>query len=119
MGKENIIIDYDKDEDFLSLSKEGKKVKFSLDLELPNGDFVIDYGFEGDIVGIEFFNASSYFPAFKDMSDIQNMKASMSVQYGPNWASIKYALFAPDVKQPIFSFINAPYNKKLILEHEQ
>ncbi len=119
MAKENISIDYDKDEDFLSLSKEGKKVKFSLDLELPNGDFVIDYGFDGQIAGIEFFNASSYFPILKDISDMKGVRAVMSIQYGLNWAMIKYGIYLPNAKEPIVSFINAPYNKKLILEHEQ
>lgn len=119
MAKENIIIDYDKDEDFLSLSKEGKKVKFSLDLELPNGDLVVDYGFDGQIAGIEFFNASSYFPNLKNVSDMNEAKAIMSIQYGPNWAMIKYAIYLPNAKDPIVSYITAPYNKKLILEHEQ
>lgn len=119
MAKENIIIDYDKDEDFLSLSKEGKKVKFSLDIELPNGDFIVDYGFDGQIEGIEFFNASSYFPILKNVLDMKGAKAVMSIQYGPNWAMIKYGIYLPNVKEPIVNYINAPYNKKLILEHEQ
>ena len=73
-SSEKIAVDYDKEEDILSLSKEGNKVKFSLDLEFPKGDFVIDYGFDGKIVGIEFFNASSYFPMLKDFSDVKGIK---------------------------------------------
>ena len=114
---EKIAVDYDKEEDILSLSKEGNKVKFSLDLEFPKGDFVIDYGFDGKIVGIEFFNASSYFPMLKDFSDVKGIKASMSVQYGPNWAQIAYSIYLPNIKEPIIQYINAPYNKNLILEN--
>lgn len=117
MAKEDILVDYDKEEDIFSLFKEGKKSKFSLDLEMPIGDFVIDYGFDGMIVGIEFFNASSYFPVLKELSDVKQLKASMSIQYGSNWAIISYKIYSPDIKQPIISYINAPYNKKLILQH--
>ncbi|MBM3246991.1 DUF2283 domain-containing protein [Candidatus Pacearchaeota archaeon] len=116
MAKENIIVNYDKQEDIISLIKEGKKVKFSLDLELPNGNFVVDYGFDGQIVGVEFFNASSYFPLLKD-SEASNLKASMSIQYGPNWALVAYSIYLPGQSAPIISYIPAPYNKKLILEN--
>jgi uncharacterized protein YuzE len=117
MAKENIEVMYDKEEDILSLFKEGSKSKFSFDLALPNGDVVIDYGFDSKIVGIEFFNASSYFPMLKNVSNVADIKASMSVQYGVNWAQVSYALYFPNAKQPIISFINAPYNKRIILEH--
>lgn len=116
MAKENIIIDYDREEDILSLVKEGRKSKFSMDLELPNGDFIIDYGFDGQIVGIEFFNASLYFPVLKQVSDISSLKAGMSIQYGSNWAQIAFSI-CPQNSQPIVSYVNAPYNKKLILAH--
>ncbi len=112
-----ILIDYDKEEDILSLSREGVKVKFSIDIELPKGDFIVDYGFNGQIAGIEFFNASSYFPMLKNISDISKIRASMSVQYGSNWAQIAYSLYLPDVKEPIVNYINAPYNRRLILEN--
>lgn len=116
MEKENIKVSYDKDEDIISLFKEGNKVKFSFDIALPKGDFVIDYDFNGHIAGIEFFNASSYFPMLKDIND-ENIKATMSVQYGANWAQISYSLFIPGMKQPIVNIVNAPYNKQLILEN--
>ena len=115
MEKENIKVDYDKDEDILSISKAGARVKFSFDISLPNGDIVIDYDFNSLIVGIEFFNASNYSPLLNKISDFSKLKANLSIQYGPNWAQIKYELSSPELKQPISSFINAPYNKKLIL----
>jgi len=116
MAKENIKVMYDKEEDILSLFREGNKVKFSFDLSLPNGNVVIDYGFDSMIVGIEFFNASSYFTMLKNISSLEEVKASMSVQYGANWAQISYAIHFQNA-QPIISFINAPYNKRIILEH--
>ena len=117
MEKENIEVDYDKHEDIISLFKKGNKSKFSFDIALPKGDFIIDYGFNGNIVGIEFFNASSYFPFLKDIEDVNAIKASMSVQYGMNWAQISYKIYAPGMKQPIVNIVNAPYNKELILEN--
>lgn len=117
MAKESILVNYDRDEDIISLLREGSNVKFSFDISLPNGDLVIDYGFDGRIIGIEFFNASKYFPSLNQVSDVNKIKGAMSVKYGPNWAQIHYILYLPNVSQPIQSFIAAPYNKQLILEH--
>jgi uncharacterized protein YuzE len=115
MAKENIRLSYDNEEDIFSLFKEGSKVKFSFDVNLPQGDIVIDYDFQGLIVGLEFFNASSYFPQLK-IVDIKNLKAGFSVKYGPTGAQISYLIFLPNISQPIAGFIPAPYNKKMILE---
>lgn len=117
MAKENIKISYDKEEDIISLFKEESKSKFSFELELPKGNIIIDYDFNGYIVGLEFFNASKYFPFLNELEDIDNLRASMSVQYGINWAQISYIFYIPNSRQNFVSFINAPYNKKIILEH--
>ena len=117
MEKENIEISYDKEENIISLFKAGAGVKFSFDISLPNGDVVIDYGFNGLIVGMEFFNASDYFPILNKIKDVKKLKAVMNVRYGPNWAQIAYALYSSEMKEPIVSFINAPYSKKLILKN--
>ena len=71
MEKENIEINYDKEENIISLFKAGARVKFSFDISLPNGDIVVDYDFNGLIVGVEFFNASSYFPILNKIKDIK------------------------------------------------
>ncbi|MBI2631513.1 DUF2283 domain-containing protein [Candidatus Pacearchaeota archaeon] len=115
MAKENIRIDYDKEEDLFSLIREESKVKFSFNVSLPQGDIIVDYDFNGQIVGIEFFNASSYFPQLKNV-EVKDIKASFSVRYGPNWAQVSYILYLPDVAQPISGFIPTPYNKELILK---
>jgi uncharacterized protein YuzE len=117
MEKKSILIDYDKEEDMISLFKEGSKSKVSFDLDLPNGNIVVDYDFNGHIVGIEFFNASNYFPMLKNISNFKNLKASLSVQYNKNWVQISYAIFFPDISKPIENIINVPYNKELILAH--
>ena len=116
MEKQNIKVSHDKEEDIISLFREGSRVKFSFDLALPKGDIVLDYDFNGYIVGLEFFNASSYFPFLKKSLNTSNLKAKMSIQYGSNWAQISYELSLPNMK-PVSNLINAPYNKKLILEH--
>lgn len=116
MKEENIKVDFDKEEDMLSLFREGKKSKFSFDIELPKGDIVVDFGFQGEIVGLEFFNASNYFPVLKKMKK-GKIKAKLSVQYEVNWAQVFYVLHIPEVKQPISNSIVAPYNKKMIVEH--
>ena len=117
MEKQNIKVSYDKEEDIISLFKEGSRVKLSFDLSLPKGDIVVDYDFNGYIVGIEFFNASSYFPFLNKLSNVNNLKANMNIQYGPNWAQINCELSSPNMKTPISNLINAPYNKRLILEN--
>ena len=117
MEKESIRVDFDKEEDIISLFKIEKKSKFSFDLELPKGDIVVDYGFNGEIVGVEIFNASEYFPELKKIKNNSKLKGKLSVQYGQNWAQINFQILAPELKAPISIPINAPYNRKLILEH--
>lgn len=114
MGKGNIAVNYDQQEDILSIFDSSKKVKFSLDIELPKGDIVVDFGMDGRIVGLEFFNMSKYHPELK-VKDLENIKANLSVQYGPNYAQINYVLLAKGKK--IANGIVSPYNKELILQH--
>jgi uncharacterized protein YuzE len=116
MEKEDIKISFDKEYDMFSLFRIGSNVKFSLDIELPRGEIVIDFDFNGHIVGLEFFNASNYFSVLKKI-DIGKLKAKMSIQYGSNWAQIFYELSSPELPQPITNSIISPYNKELILEH--
>lgn len=110
------MIDYDADEDIFSLFRKGNKVKFSYDISLPRGDIVVDYDFRGQVVGIEFFNASSYFPLLKKVSIFTQISGDFKVQYGPQWAQISYEIYFPGEKKPISNFIAAPYSKKLILQ---
>ena len=117
MAKEDIRIDFDRGEDIISLFRNGKKSKFSLDFDLPKGDVVIDYGFNGEIVGLEIFNASVYFPLLKKARASVKLKGNLSVQYGRNWAQIFFEISAPGMKNPIVNSIISPYNKKIILEH--
>lgn len=117
MAKENIKIDFDKENDIISLFRNGKKAKFSLDFDLPNGDVIIDYGFSGEVVGLEIFNASVYFPALKKAKASIKLSGGLSVQYGRNWAQIFFEISSPGMKNPISNSIISPYNKKLILEH--
>jgi hypothetical protein len=117
MAKKDILIDYDYDEDLLSLSSKNEKVKFSFDINLPIGDFIVNYGFDGRIVGIEFSNASVFFPKIKEM-DLDKAKASISIQYGKNWAQISYLICVPnESNQIIQGIIPTPYNKEMILEN--
>lgn len=116
MAKEDIEVSYDKEHDILSLSKIGKKSKFSFDIELPKGDFVIDYGFDSMVVGIEFFNASNYFPFLKKVKP-EKLRGRLSAQYGSDWVQISFVVYAPGIKKPEEQSIISPYNKKLILEH--
>jgi uncharacterized protein YuzE len=114
MAKGNIEVDYDKEEDILHISKM-EEVKFSFDIELPKGDIVIDFGFNGQIVGLEFFEASNYF-TFLKIAGEKKINAKMSIQYGSNWAQINYEVSIPGIK-PVAREIISPYNKKMILEH--
>ena len=114
MERKNIRVDYDK-EDMLHLSKAGSRVKFSFDVELPQGDIVVDFDFEGHIVGLEFFNASNYFPFLKNIHG-NNIKAKMSIQYGSNWAQISYEISVPG-KKPISTILISPYNRELVVSH--
>ena len=117
MAKEDIRIDFDKESDIISLFKSGKKSKFSMDFELPKGDVVIDYGFNGEVVGLEIFNASVYLPSLKKAKSSIKLKGDLSVQYGRNWAQISFEISAPGIKNPISNSIISPYNRKIILEH--
>jgi len=114
MAKRNIKVDFDKENDMLHLSSGGK-VKFSFDVELPQGDIIVDFGFNGKVVGLEFFNASSYFPFLRRVKD-QKINADMKIQHGRNWAQIHYKVFVPGMK-PISNILISPYNKELVLEH--
>ena len=115
MEKEDIKVNYDREEDMFSLFRIGSKVKFSFDIELPRGDIIIDFDFSGKIAGLEFFNASFYFPFLKEI-DIEKIEARMKIQYSSNWAQISYEISSPELKQSISNSIISPYNKELILE---
>jgi uncharacterized protein YuzE len=115
MAEKNIKVDYDNEEDIMHISREGNKVKFSFDIELPKGDIVVDFGFDGRIIGLEFFDASGYFPFLKNIKE-NKIKAKMSVQYGSNWAQINYEIMVPGEKSIIKEIIS-PYNRELILNH--
>lgn len=68
-------INYDTEEDILSLSK-GKKVKVSKDI----GDFVIDFDYEGCVSGLEILNASESLKIEpKELEKIE--EATMTVTY--------------------------------------
>jgi len=78
MAESNTKMNYDSDEDILSLSR-GRKVKASIEI----GDFVIDVDTKGFITGIEILNASQNLGLKEDqLRRIQ--RASMSVKYKPN-----------------------------------
>ncbi|MFX0210838.1 MAG: DUF2283 domain-containing protein [Candidatus Hodarchaeota archaeon] len=117
MAKENIRIDFDKEEDIVSLFVEGKKSKFSFDLELPKGDIVVDYGYNGEIVGLEIFNASNYIPFLRKIKNGEKLKGKLAVQYGRNWAQISFEISASGIKNPVTNSLISPYNKELILRH--
>ena len=76
---------------------------------------MVDFGFDGRVIGLEFFDASNYFPFLKMIKN-NKIKAEMSVQYGVNWAQIKYEISVPGQK-PISKEIISPYNKEMILKH--
>jgi len=113
MAEKNLKIDYEQDEDLLHLSRGDSNVKFSFDVELPQGDIVVDFGFNGQIVGLEFFNASNYFPFLKKLKN-KKIKGKMNVQYGINWAQVFYELQIPGQKAISNSLIS-PYNKEMVL----
>ena len=69
MEKESIKIDFDKENDIISLFREGKKSKFSFDFEFPKGDVVIDFGFNWEVIGLDIFNASQYIPMLKNLKE--------------------------------------------------
>ena len=115
MAKKNVKVKYDRDSDMMSLFIDGAKSKFSADISLPKGDIIIDFGFDGRIVGLEFFNVSNYFPFLKNLRN-EKIKANFKVQYGKEWAEIYYEIFAHGVK-PISNRIISPYNRELVLKN--
>ncbi len=117
MEKKSFKVSYDSDEDIISLHSEGNKSKFSFDLELPRGDVVLDYGYDGFIVGLEFFNASDYFPFLKKIKNNSKLTGRFNVQYGRNWAQINFEVSAPGIPSQINNSIISPYNKGMILSH--
>ena len=117
MAKENIKIDFDRENDIISLFRSGKKSKFSLDFDLPKGDVVIDYGFNGEIVGLEIFNASAYLPFLNESKASVKLRGNLNIQYGRNWSQIFFEIAAPGMKNPVSNSLISPYNKKIILEH--
>ena len=117
MEKKSFKVSYDSYENIISLHSEGAKSKFSFDLELPNGDVVIDYGNDGLIVGLEFFNASNYFPFLKKVKNSTKLNGRFSVQYGRNWAQISFTISAPGIPNQVNNSIISPYNKRMILSH--
>lgn len=116
MAERSFRVSYDKEEDMFSIFRDGSKSKFSFDIELPQGDIVVDFGFDGQIVGIEFFNASNYFPFLKDVKNKKEIKANMIVNYGKNWALIRYQISAPGMV-PVSNALISPYNKNLVVTH--
>ena len=54
MAKKNVKVNYDEDSDMISLFLEDSRSKFSVDISLPKGEIIIDFGFNGQIVGLEF-----------------------------------------------------------------
>ena len=117
MEKKDIRVDFEREEDIISLFRSDKKSKFSMDFELPKGDIVVDYGFDGEIVGLEIFNASNYFPALNKVREDMKIRGKLSIQYGRNWAQIFFEIDAPGMKNPISNSLISPYNKKIILEN--
>ncbi|MFC1682163.1 DUF2283 domain-containing protein [Nanoarchaeota archaeon] len=115
MAKKDIKIDYDKEEDMLHLSRGESKVKFSFDIDLPQGNIVLDFGFNGQIIGLEFFRASNYFPFLKKLGK-NSIKGKMNVQYGRNWAQVFYEVYINGQK-PVSNCLISPYNKELVLNH--
>ena len=116
MEKANIQVDFDKMEDMLSLFRKDSRAKFSFNIELPNGDIIVDFGSDGHIIGLEFFNASSYFPLLKNLVN-QKINAKMSIQYGKEWAQIYYEISVPEKNIMLKQSIVSPYGKELIVAH--
>ena len=115
MEKKNIEVIYDKEEDILSLFVNSKKSKFSFDIELPKGDIIVDFGFNGEVVGLEFFNASEYFSFLRKVKS-SKLKGKLNAQYGSNWVQIFYELSAPGIKKTISNSLISPYNKEIIVK---
>ena len=112
-----MLIGYDKEEDMFSLFKKDRKAKFSQEINLPDGEMIVDFSSDGLVAGIEFFNASKYFPQLKKISNKDNIKSQMSVKYGENAISIFYVILLPEEIKISKEVIISPYSKKLILEN--
>jgi uncharacterized protein YuzE len=79
MAESNTKIDYDREEDILSLSR-GRPSQASIEI----GDFVLDIGFDGFVSAIEILNASENLGLSTEMLD-SIQKACMNVIYKPNY----------------------------------
>lgn len=115
MEEKDAKVIYSREDDIISLVRAGNKVKFSVDIELPKGDIVLDFGFNGQIIGVEIFNASEFIPVLKEAFNDSEIKAEMNVQYGNDWAEIYYEISIPGKGLTSRSIIS-PYNKEMILE---
>ena len=82
MAKENTKINYNEEEDILSLSK-GRKIRASIDV----GDFIIDIDTAGFVTGIEILDASKTLQLPEELL-VNLIKASMNVTYKPNYIHI-------------------------------
>jgi len=104
MGK-TTHVDYDKEEDILSLSYPDK-VKDSVRLE----DIIIDFNYNSKIVGIEIINARRFFESFDITADYLNYitSAKLKVNYGTRWFSIMIILFSKKGTQHIEKEITIP-----------
>ncbi len=114
--EKQIKVIYDKYEDMLSLFKKDRKAKFSQEINLPEGEIIVDFSSDGLVAGLEFFNASKYFPSIKKMLNGE-IKARMSVKYGKNAIYIVYAILVPQESPISKEMIISPYSKELILEN--
>jgi len=95
MAKINTKMNYDEEEDILSLSR-GRKVKSSMDI----GDFIIDIDYSGFIVGIEILNATKNL----NLSQLQLKaleEAAMSITYKPNNVCITIIMKIKDKEKDI------------------
>lgn len=94
MAKSNTKINYDLEEDILSLSKG--KVKASIDV----GDFIVDIDFQGFVTGLEILNASENLKLPQEqLKKIE--KASMIITYKPNYVYIYLILKIEDKENKI------------------
>ncbi|MFH1211743.1 MAG: DUF2283 domain-containing protein [Candidatus Woesearchaeota archaeon] len=88
-------INYDQEDDILSLSKEAK-VKHSIDI----GDFIVDIDHKGFVAGIEILNASENLNlSSKELALLE--QASMVVSYKPNHVCIAITMKLKDKEKDI------------------
>lgn len=82
MAESNTKMNYDEEEDILSLSME-RKIKASIDI----GDFIIDIDHNDFVAGIEIINASKNLNILREQ--LENLKkVSMTITYKPNYVYI-------------------------------